>query len=256
MKLNKPQKLEQGRYFAAAAEIVERSVFGTITGGQLYLTTEHAAPLSEIRQHYVQAIVDNSQRWFTTSLTADAVVARFLGSKSSITDIPEWARDQCTFPFLGSFSDISDNEEVECTITFDGIIIAPPQFIEKWSISNIIVKERPEERIDLSVDDAIEAIDLTIAAEGQEDDRTKIIKLVRNDDNEDDKQRARKRLRRARMRALLMKMRAEQIEDEYFEQFPDSDADESFDEINNGSDGEDDIPDLPTKGTQVMVTKS
>lgn len=243
IRLSTARKLtEPGKFgvFPLDEQILQVQGFLTKTG--LYLSPQSHDALERVRKSCVDAFVSQSGKWFSRELTESAVQQRFqsISTKwTEATELPGWAYEMYPY-FMNGVQELPTiRDEIAAELVLARIVISPTLFHAEFEIRNVreLIEKIPIE--DGPVDAPLEILEEPIAeatlADGPEPfvvaetENTRVVRLERSNQDED-KQRAKERLRRAKIRALLEKLRAEAEEDEYLQQWPDSDGDVLSDE--------------------------
>lgn len=253
IRLSAARKLpEPGKFGVFPLDEQSVQVQGFLTKTGLYLSPQSHDALERVRKSCVDAFVLQSGKWFSRELTESAVQQRFqfISTKwTEATDLPAWAYEMYPYLMTGVQGLPTTGDEIAAELVLTRIVITPTLFHAEFEVRNVreLIEKIPieDEPVDAPLEILEEATaEATLAVVENDDgpvpfvvaetENTRVVRLERSTQDED-KQRAKERLRRAKIRALLEKLRAEAEEDEYLQQYPDSDGDVLSDEDGTGT---------------------
>lgn len=246
IRLSAARKLpETGKFGVFPLDEQITPIQGCLTKTGLYISTQSHDALERVRKSCVDEFVHQSGKWFSRELTESAVQQRFqaMSTKWVSSDLPAWAFEMYPYVVNITLGEGGHFDEIAAELVLIRIIITPTVFHAEFTLQNVreLIEKIPIE--DEPIMDAplvildpeaplleqINGLQDGLVPFVAETENTRIVRLERSNQDED-KQRAKERLRRAKIRALLEKLRAEAEEDEYLEQYPDSDGEVLSDE--------------------------
>lgn len=246
IRLSAPRRLEEpGKFAVYPSEQQSIRIQGFVTKSGLYISQQSHDALERVRNLLIDTFVQQSGKWFSRELGHSAVEQRFKPISTKWTesaDLPAWAFEM--YPFVLAQPIAATWEEICADLVLSRVVVSTTVFHAEFSLTNVheLIEKIPLEDEPV-VEAPLEIVEETVAAEATLLDTvelqaatedTRVVRLERGTPEDEGKQRAKERLRRAKIRALLEKLRAEAEEDEYKQQFPDTDDDDVLSEDEGG----------------------
>lgn len=245
IRLSAPRRLEEpGKFAVYPSDQQTVRIQGFVTKSGLYVSQQSHDALERVRKQLIDTFVQQSSKWFSRELVHSAVEQRFkpISTKWTESELPAWAFEM--YPYVVAQPVSATWEEISADLVLTRVVVSTTVFHAEFSITNVheLIEKIPLEDEPV-IEAPLEIVEETVAAEAPLLDTveleaatedTRVVRLDRSTVDDESKQHAKARLRRAKMRALLEKLRAEAEEDEYKQQFPDTDDDDLSEDEGSG----------------------